>query len=366
MRVVRINREIFLQWHERLEEGEPILVRRSTVEAKAPSALRKIIPDVDHFIGIPLMRGGHLSGALVLGFNECAESMSEVQSRIAKGLAQLASLALENARLVDELDRANQLKSEFVATMSHELRTPLNVILGYDTLLRDGAMGDVTREQMQTLERIHENALQLLTLVTATLDMSRLEAGQVHVDIQRIDLSDVMAELEAQLREARSKPGVRFTWQVAGDVPHLLTDPVKLKVILMNLVSNAMKFTAAGYVKASAHAADGYVHIEVADTGIGIAASAQAAIFEAFRQGDHSIGARFGGVGLGLHIVRRLVEILGGTIGVESEEGVGSTFRVRLPVRTSSRFPVPYVSRQSRKAVRRLVRASKRATSSMP
>jgi PAS domain S-box-containing protein len=332
MRVVRIAREVFLQWHAGLAEGEPIFASHERVSGSAPPLLRTMVPDMKHFAAIPLLRGGHVNGAMIVGFNHQAEEPGEVQARIAKGIAQLATLALENARLVDELDRANQLKSEFVATMSHELRTPLNVILGYDTLLRDGAMGELSREQSQTIERIHENALQLLSLVTATLDMSRLEAGQVHVDIQRVDLADIMAEIEAQLRDFRPKPGVRFEWHVAADLPHLHTDPVKLKVIVTNLVSNALKFTAAGQVSAVANAADGYLQIEVTDTGIGIAPSAQAAIFEAFRQGDHSIGARYGGVGLGLYIVRRLVEILGGTIGVESQEGVGSRFRVRLPL----------------------------------
>jgi signal transduction histidine kinase len=292
-----------------------------------------MIPEVERFAAIPLMRGGDVNGALVLGFSRQGGAPTAAQVRIAQGISQLASLALENARLVDELDRANQLKSEFVATMSHELRTPLNVILGYDALLRDGAMGELNAEQRQTLLRIHENALQLLTLVTATLDMSRIEAGQVHVDVQLVDLHEVLAELEAQMYESRSKPGVRFTWTVADDVPLLPTDLVKLKVILSNLVSNALKFTAEGQVTAVASVAGDSVHIEVNDTGIGIPASMQTAIFEPFRQGDRSIGERYGGVGLGLYIARRLVEIIGGTIGVESREGIGSTFRVRIPLR---------------------------------
>jgi PAS domain S-box-containing protein len=341
MRVLRIARDVFMQWHGGLAEGEPRFVTREEVERRAPAPLRGMIPDCQRFVSIPLMRGGDVNGALVLGFDQRPDPPTAAQIRIAQGIAQLASLALENARLVDELDRANQLKSEFVATMSHELRTPLNVILGYDTLLRDGAMGEVNQEQKQTLERIHENALQLLSLVTATLDMSRLEAGQVHVDVRQVDLSNVMAELEAQMYEARSKPGVRLKWKVDANVPLLYTDAVKLKVILTNLVSNALKFTNEGQVTARAEAVGDQVQIEVVDTGIGIAPSAQAAIFEAFRQGDRSIGERYGGVGLGLYIARRLVEILNGTIAVESEEGVGSTFRVCLPLRARGQTASP-------------------------
>jgi PAS domain S-box-containing protein len=341
MRVLRIDRETFLQWHEGLELGEPVFATRDQVQRRAPPPLRTLVPECSSFVAIPLMRGGDVNGAVTLGFNERSEPLTEAQTRIAQGLAQLASLALENARLVDELDRANQLKSEFVATMSHELRTPLNVILGYDTLLRDGAMGEVNQDQKQTLERIHENALQLLSLVTATLDMSRLEAGRVRLDLQIVDLSNLMAELEAQMYEARSKPGVRFRWRVGADVPLLHTDAIKLKVILTNLVSNALKFTSEGHVTATAVVAGDQVQIEVVDTGIGIAPSAQAAIFEPFRQGDRSIGERYGGVGLGLYIARRLVEILNGTIAVESEEGVGSTFRVRVPLRLRSQTAAP-------------------------
>lgn len=339
LRVLRIDRDVFLDWHYGLADGEPIFVSREEVERRAPPPLRAMIPSGSRFAAIPLLRGGQVRGALVIAFADRGDSPSAAETRIAQGIAQLASLALENARLVDELDRANQLKSEFVATMSHELRTPLNVIMGYDTLLRDGAMGELNQEQTQTLERIHENALQLLTLVTATLDMSRLEAGQVHVDVNQVDLRKVMAELEAQMREAGSKTGVHFTWTVDENVPTMQTDIIKLKVILTNLVSNALKFTPAGKVTAAARIDGEFVDIEVADTGIGIAVSAQEAIFEPFRQGDRSIGARYGGVGLGLYITRRLVEILGGTIAVESREGSGSTFRVRLPLRVRGQTP---------------------------
>jgi PAS domain S-box-containing protein len=332
LRVVRLPRSTVTLWLDRLEQADVITLPYAGALALTEPSARKVIPDARQFAAIALRRGGSINGALIVSFLQQSGPLSARQMRLAHGIGQLAALALENARLLDELNRANRLKSEFVATMSHELRTPLNVILGYDTLMRDGAMGEINAEQRQTLERIHENALQLLSLVTATLDMSRLEAGQVHVEVQRVDLRTIFAEIEAQMNESRSNGSVRFEWQVAAEVPPLLSDSVKLKVILMNLVSNALKFTAHGSVTATARAENGEVLIDVIDTGMGIAADKQSVIFEPFSQGDHSIGVRYGGVGLGLYIARRLVDLLGGSIRLQSEVGVGSTFSVRLPV----------------------------------
>jgi PAS domain S-box-containing protein len=285
---------------------------------------------------IALRRGGEPAGALLLGYRQAA-APGERELRIARGISQLASLALENARLHDELQRANNLKSEFMATMSHELRTPLNVIIGYCALLQEGAMGALAAEQATTLKRVHENAVQLLELITATLDVSRLESGRIPLDLAPVDLAAVMAEIEARTHELRARSGVAFTWQIADGVGPLVTDAAKLRIILANLVGNALKFTSAGSVAVRIAPLAEAVEIVVEDSGIGIAPEVQEAIFEAFRQADASIGARYGGVGLGLFIVQRLVEALGGAIALHSEVGRGSTFRVRLP-RAASAF----------------------------
>jgi len=245
--------------------------------------------------------------------------------------------------LVADLERANRVKAEFVANMSHELRTPLNVIIGYSDLLVDQMFGELSAEQHDTVRRIAEQSRELLDLVTTTLDMSRLESGRVPLALHEVDLLGMFAEIELEAQLVRRNPAVAVTWHVAPGTPTLWTDPVKLKLIVKNLLLNALKFTDEGAVMITAGPRDDGVDIAVADSGIGIAPDMLGRIFEAFRQGDHG-GAGRGGVGLGLHIVRRLLAALGGSIAVESEPHCGSTFRVWVPSRQRGRVPGPGAS----------------------
>jgi signal transduction histidine kinase len=261
-----------------------------------------------------------------------ADPCTSRQERIAGGVAQLASLALENARLVDELDRANRVKSDFVASMSHELRTPLNVIIGYSDLLVDQMFGELSAQQEETVRRVGEQGRELLELVNTTLDMSRVESGRIPLTVREVDLVDLLAEIELEAQLVRRNAALQVTWHVAPDVPALWTDPMNVKVVIKNLLLNASKFTDEGGVVVRATASDGGVEIDVSDSGIGIAPQMLAGIFEPFHQGDHG-GERRGGVGLGLHIVRRLLDMIGGRIEVESTLHRGSTFRVWVPVR---------------------------------
>jgi signal transduction histidine kinase len=215
--------------------------------------------------------------------------------------------------------------------MSHELRTPLNVIMGYGDLLREGEFGSISSEQREILQRIDTSARQLLELINATLDLSRLEGGKFILERAPVSVDDVVGAVDAETRDLQQKPGVSVTWHVAPRLPRVYTDPLKLKVVLKNLVANALKFTEHGDVAIRAVRRAGGVEIAVSDTGIGIPPDTQAIIFEPFRQAERSMTRRYGGVGLGLYIARRLVDLLGGTISVESDVGRGSTFRVRLP-----------------------------------
>jgi signal transduction histidine kinase len=216
--------------------------------------------------------------------------------------------------------------------MSHELRTPLNIILGYLSLLLDGTFGGLAPEQHDAVARADRNAHALLELISATLDMSRLESGRLPLDLRQFDLAMLLAELEAETRDLRREPGVEFAWHAAPNLPALTSDPAKLKVVFKNLISNAVKFTDAGGIAVRAvWRADG-VEVAVADTGVGIPAELLAEIFEPFRQAIPKGGPHLGGVGLGLYIVRRLLAELGGRVEVESQLGVGSTFRVWLPL----------------------------------
>jgi signal transduction histidine kinase/CheY-like chemotaxis protein len=279
-----------------------------------------------------LRRGAEIIGVHTAYRRGNVQSFGPQQRRIARGIAQLASLVLEHARLVEELERVSHLKSDFLATMSHELRTPLNVIIGYNDLLIEGAYGELGAEEAEPLRRMGKSARQLLDLINATLDLGRLEAGQLPVEPREFGLADLLAELDADTQELQAKPGLRFQWAVGPDLPRLHTDPMKLKVVLKNLIANAAKFTERGMVTVAARNQDDGVEISVADTGIGISPEAQAYIFEPFRQVDGSTTRRYGGVGLGLYIVRRLLELLGGRVWVESDTGHGSTFKVWLPM----------------------------------
>ena len=283
-------------------------------------------------IYMALRRGDQIIGIHTASYRDGRTAFSPQQERIARGIAQLASLALEDARLVDELERANRLKSEFVATMSHELRTPLNIILGYHSLLLDGTFGDLLSEQRDTVERADRNARALLELISATLDMSRLESGQVPLDLREFQLGELLRELDAETREVLRKPALRIAWPAAPTLPPLYSDRSKIKVVLKNLIGNAIKFTEVGTITVSAQANDGGVEIRVHDTGIGIAPDLLPVIFEPFRQASAHY---HGGVGLGLYIVRRLLGELGGRVEAESTPGRGSTFRVWVPIRTA-------------------------------
>jgi PAS domain S-box-containing protein len=226
-------------------------------------------------------------------------------------------------------EAANRAKSEFLASMSHELRTPLTVILGYTNLLLEQTFGSLQGEQVDTLHRMDQNARELFDLITAVLDLSRLEAGRLPVEVREVWVSELLEELKAETQEVRARTRLEFVWQVEGKLPLIYTDPGKLKVVVKNLIGNAVKFTKAGGITVAARSHNGGVEISVTDTGIGISPEALALIFEPFHQVDNS-GQR-GGTGLGLYIVKRLLELLGGTVTVGSEVGRGSTFRVWVP-----------------------------------
>jgi PAS domain S-box-containing protein len=322
--VARIEREGFVQWLR----GEP---RDPAAEALATRY------GITASLCVALRRGGELSGLLVAGYQGRREPFGPQQERIACGVAQLASMALENARLVAELRRADRLKSEFVATMSHELRTPLNAIVGYNDLLTEGEFGPLTAKQADVMRRVQQSSFQLLDLINTTLDLSRLEKGGLPLDLRDVELSDLLSQVDADTRALGEKPGVQLLWEMAPHLPLLRTDPGKLSLILKNLIANALKFTERGSVTVAARGYHDGVEIAVTDTGAGIAPKNHGMIFEPFRQIEPCMTRRYGGVGLGLYIVRRMLDALGGTITLDSEVGRGSTFRVWLPAVVESR-----------------------------
>jgi signal transduction histidine kinase len=218
--------------------------------------------------------------------------------------------------------------------MSHELRTPINAMLGYTSLLREEIYGDLSEKQEDALGKIHSSAEHLLTLINDILDLSRIEAGRMPIQVEETDLHEVVEELSQTLEPMLLEKGLDFRMRLADGLPTMTTDRTKVKQILLNLLSNAVKFTSEGMVELRVGADEerATVVAEVEDTGIGIEPEALGTIFDDFRQVDESPTRRFGGTGLGLAITRRLVDLLGGSLGVESEPDEGSTFTVELPV----------------------------------
>lgn len=255
------------------------------------------------------------------------EALVGVAGALTSGLARLEAEEAR-AKLMTALERANRIKSEFVSTMSHELRTPLNVIMGYTDMLSDPDYSDPAF----ALGRIRHANHELLELIEATLDLNRLESGRDEPHVQDVFLAELWDELAAEFHPTVSGAEVSIDWDVDRDVV-LRTDRRKLKIIVKNLVGNAIKFTPQGSVSVRARCIEGACTIDVRDTGIGIPPDALPTIFEMFQQADSSDRRSYGGVGLGLHIVRRLCDQLGATVDVESHIGSGSCFTIRVPVR---------------------------------
>jgi PAS domain S-box-containing protein len=248
-----------------------------------------------------------------------------------RDITERAELEHELVQAKDAAEAADRTKREFLATMSHELRTPLGVIVGYTDLLIEDTFGTLTEEMRGILQRVRKNAAELLDLIIAVLEVSQLAAGRLHVQVHEVRLSVLLEELKAETREVWESSPLAFTWQAVSELPVLWTDAGKLKTVLKNLIGNAVKFTPQGHITVRAQRREDGVEICVTDTGIGIPGEALATIFEPFRQVERAGQGDPRGTGLGLHIVKQLMELLGGTVAVESALGKGATFRVWLP-----------------------------------
>jgi signal transduction histidine kinase len=277
---------------------------------------------------VAMRHGGNVVGIMNL-MRRDDRPFDEADRLLARSLADQAAVALHTARLVADLRRASRLKSEFVSTMSHELRTPLNVILGFTEMARD-AGGDRAAQE-ECLGRIEAAGRDLLALIEGTLEVGKLEAGREDVELQPLALPAYWAELGRGCARMPCRAGVVLDWQEAVPAVEVVTDRRKLALIVRNLVGNALKFTEHGRVEVAAALGDDALEVSVADTGIGIRPEDQETIFEMFRQADGSDSRRYGGTGLGLYLVRRFVEQLGGTVAVDSAPDRGSTFTVRVP-----------------------------------
>ncbi len=277
---------------------------------------------------IPLRVEERLLGLLGIG---AGAGLAPGQVAAVEPIAKLVARCVDQRAVIDGFRSADALKTEFVRTVSHELRTPLTTVIGYADLLVEEAFGPLQEDQRRALRRVGDRARGLLEVIAATLDLPGVAGGRVALERRQVSLVDILRELEADANDWRLRRDLEYRWEVPDELPVVVTDAGKVRVILKNLIANAVKFTDSGGITVRAVGREGGVEISVEDTGIGIEADAVHYVFDAFKQAGGASNRSASGVGLGLYIVRRLVGMLDGRLRVESELGVGTKFHVWFP-----------------------------------
>jgi len=335
----------------RLKAGQGIV---GTVAAINQHFLSNDVNQVDHFLrnsllpltraelAVPMRKGKKVLGVLDIQSQQ-KNRFSEKDVALLQSIATQVAIAVDNARLLAEqkatirkLKEVDRLKSQFLAMMSHELRTPMNAVLGFAELLMLGMSGDLSEQAQEDVQLIYDNGKHLLDLINDIIDISRIESGLAQISWQAVDVPILIHEVvAAAMVLLRGKP-LKLITEAEGTLPVIQADPTRLKQILLNLVGNAIKFTAKGSVTIKANLEDEAIRFSVVDTGIGIPPTKQAEIFEAFNQADMTDTREYEGTGLGLTICKELVDMHNGTLGVISQEGEGSEFYFIIPLRNDN------------------------------
>ena len=339
-----------------MERRQPVQIHDITAEGAYESPIRRPLIEAGHraLLGVPLLSEDQVIGVLAVT-RKSPGAFEPEAVQLLTTFATQSALAIQNARLFLEIeDKSRQLeiasrhKSEFLANMSHELRTPLNAIIGFSEVLSERMFGDLNEKQEEYLKDIHASGQHLLSLINDILDLSKIEAGKMDLDLSKIeagrmeleptefDLRGVVENALALIRERAQRRGIRLERTIDKDVGSIRADERKVKQVLLNLLSNALKFTPeGGEIRVRAELRNGMAQISVTDTGVGIAPEDQEAVFEEFRQVGTS-EKKAEGTGLGLAISRKFIELHAGRIWVESQVGIGSTFAFTLPLKQVS------------------------------
>ena len=339
--------------HRRLHDDSPLshcVLKRSAIEitdlaSKSAYQMRDSLmrADVRALLAVPLLREDAIVGALMVR-RAHAGTFGNSMIDLMQSFASQSALAIQNARLFQEiedksrqLETASQHKSQFLANMSHELRTPLNAILGYNELMQDGLYGELPSKTKEVLGRMEKNGKHLLGLINDVLDLSKIEAGQLALSLEKYSMQDIVHTVVSATESLAAAKQLPLNVEIADGMPNGRGDERRLTQVLLNLVGNAIKFTDEGAIRIAARANNGIFAVEVADTGPGIPEAERGRIFEEFHQVDNSNTKKKGGTGLGLAIAKRIIELHRGRIWVESQVGRGSTFHFEVPVRAEQR-----------------------------
>ena len=312
--------------------GEPVWIRDLADESGFPRVQTAVDAGLRAAFAFPIRQSGNVLGVIEFFGTETLDpdpSLLSMTETVGTAVGQF----IERRNTFEELQRANRVKSEFLATMSHELRTPLNAMIGYSQLLLDGIPTTLQDDAHEKVHRISVSAKHLLGLIEEILTFSRLEAGEETVRIDTFKPHDIGIDVKNLLEPLAAEKGLKFDVDVAEPVGTLITDQVKLRQILVNLVGNAIKFTENGHVALRIRDENNCIAFSVTDTGPGIPQEYHEKIFEAFWQADSSKTRKVSGTGLGLSVTRRLARLMGGDVTIQSQPDRGSTFTVRIPKR---------------------------------